>query len=594
MKTFLDRGAVLLSALAPACLAAAHLGNAAEAADDRGVARVLGWDPQPWRALDVAVGSLFALAPVGSLVARAALGGAAVLAVTGALVYGVARELLGRCAPAPHLASIVALMASLGVTLAPGFQREAVAPGGTVTGALLALSPLALLVAAEAASSSSGTGAALAALLALAFGTDPPVFACAMASTATLVAMSPPTRGLLAAAWRSDRRALLAGAALGLGPLLVALARSRAAGVSWLPALASGWSGEGGELSARHAELGTALPVLAVAGSVLAMLVARARPIAIALLAILGMGLASGWAGAPLGPTRFGAPLLAATAAAWILAGVALLGIVRWVTGTGLPFARASAAMILLLELALPVDEADESLVRGLAPSRARAAALWNDLAWGVLPPRSVVLVTDERLLTRSMAARAVGELRGDIAIVAAPGAGAGSVGPRMVGSDVALVPLWRDLLLSGLPGEASLSSLATARPVAMAYEPGWGRTLGRHLVPTALLDRFEPEPRGASDRRLALDTFLRPRERLASLVAGAGDRAERDPWLARATAYVLRARCLEVASSGDRNLVGRTVEELHAFAPDNPVAAQIVARVTLGRGAARVDDLRP
>ena len=60
----------------------------------------------------------------------------------------------------------------------------------------------------------------------------------------------------------------------------------------------------------------------------------------------------------------------------------------------------------------------------------------------------------------------------------------------------------------AGAPSEASLSALAMSRPLVTPYEPRWGRALGRHLVPVGLLDRFEPEPRGVSDRRKALEAF--------------------------------------------------------------------------------------
>jgi len=171
----------------PACLAAAHLGNGAEAADDRAVARVLGWDPQPWRALDVVVGSVFAPAPLGNLVARAALGPVALLAVTSAVVYWLTRDLLGKCAPATRLGATVAAIAALWTGFAPSMQREATVPGGTVTGALLVLAPLALLAAAgerspaHAASDGSvastqddaRSAAAVVATLALALGYEP-------------------------------------------------------------------------------------------------------------------------------------------------------------------------------------------------------------------------------------------------------------------------------------------------------------------------------------------------------------------------------------------------------------------------------------
>ena len=595
----------------PACLAAAHLGNGAEAADDRAVARVLGWDPQPWRALDVVVGSVFAPAPLGNLVARAALGPVALLAVTSAVVYWLTRDLLGKCAPATRLGATGAAIAALWTGFAPSMQREATVPGGTVTGALLVLAPLALLAAAgerspaHAASDGSvastqddaRSAAAVVATLALALGYEPLVGGCALASIVAFALTSPGARDLLRRGSGARPGALLLAAAGGLLPFAVALARTRAHGGAALPALAGAWAGDGassrGFAPLPYADFGTALPVLAVGGTVLALLVERARPLAAALLAVVVAGLACGWIGAPHAPLRFGAPVLAAFAGACVLAGVALQAIARWVADSRLPFSRASAAMVILLELVVPVDEADESLAQGSSTARAQAEALWDVAAWGVLPPRSVVVVADARLYQRALAARALGTLRGDIAVVPAPAIVAAQRARPAFGSDASLVPLWRDLELTGQPSEASLSALALVRPVAMAYEPRWGRAVGRHLLPLALLDRFEPEPRGSSDRRRALDGFAPLRDRLARLVAGAG-RTTKDGVLAEASAYPLRARLLEVASSADRDLVGRALEDVHAFAPDDPVAAQVVARMALGRGAPRLDDLRP
>jgi len=257
---------------------------------------------------------------------------------------------------------------------------------------------------------------------------------------------------------------------------------------------------------------------------------------------------------------------------------------VRAIARARVPLASASAAMVLVLELAIPVDSADEALLRTL-PRASGAAALWDDQTWGALPARTVVLVTDARLGRRAAAAQATGALRGDVAVV--PAQTRGVAASRVLAEDAALVPLWRDLELAGSPSEASLSSLASVRPLAMAYEPRWGRALGRHLVPVALLDRFEPEPRGASDRRKALDLFAPKRAQLAQAARG-------DPELEQAAAYLLRARALDVAASGDRDLVGRTVDDLGAFAPNDPVGLAILARVAPGKAGSKVDDLSP
>jgi hypothetical protein len=579
----------LLAALAPACLCAAHLGNVADAAHDAGVARAMGLEAQPWRALDAVVASVLAVLPLGTRAARAGLGEAVVVGMAGAALFVVAWRLAGACADSPRLGALTAAIATLAAVCSPAWQTEAAAVAGSTTGALLALLPLAVLARADEAAAAPRWREGVF-LLGLALGYEPLVGACAFAGCAALVGVGPRARRGVAGAWRTDARVLVACFVAGLGPLLLAVARTRVTGVPLAAALADAWAGERGASHAGspaaflRSELGILLGALAVGGAVLAALVPRARALGAALLAVVVVGFASGWAGAPLGPTRFGAPVLAATAAACGLAGAAMQAVVRGIAEAKVPLARASAAMVLVLELAIPVDSADEALLRTL-PRANGATALWDDLAWGELPPRTVVLVTDVRLGRRAAAAQATGTLRGDLAVV--PAQTRGAVASRVLSQDAALVPLWRDLELAGTPSEASLSSLSSVRPLAMAFEPRWGRALGRHLVPVALLDRFEPEPRGASDRKRALDVFAPKRERLARA-------AGKDPELAESTAYLLRARALDVASSGDRDLVGRTVEDLHAFAPDDPVGTAIVARVVLGKAGSRVEDLRP
>jgi hypothetical protein len=579
----------LVAALAPACLAAAHVGNVADAAHDAGVARAMGLEAQPWRALDPVVASVFAVLPLGTRAARAGLGEAVVAGMAGAALFVVAWRFAAACADAPRLGALTAAIATLAAVCAPAWQMEAAAVAGSTTGALLVLLPVAVMARADEAGAPPRWRAGAVAL-GLALGYEPLVGACALAACAALVVVGPNARRGAVAAWRTDSRVLLACFVGGLAPLLVAVARTRLAGVPFGAALADAWAGEHGASHAGspspflRAELGVVLGAMAAGGAVLAALAPRARALGAALLAVVVVGFASGWAGAPLGPTRFGAPVLAATAAACGLAGASMQAIVRAIAEAKVPLARASAAMVLVLELAIPVDSADEALLRTL-PRANGAAALWDDLAWGELPPRTVVLVSDARLGRRAAAAQATGALRGDLAVV--PAQTRGAAASRVLSQDAALVPLWRDLELAGSPSEASLSSLASVRPLAMTYEPRWGRALGRHLVPVALLDRFEPEPRGASDRKRALDAFAPKRERLARV-------ASKDPELAGASAYLLRARALDVAESGDRDLVGRTVDDLHTFAPDDPVAAAIVARVVLGKGAPKLDDLRP
>jgi hypothetical protein len=547
-----------LSALAPACLAAWHTGNVADAAHDAGVTRVLAFDPQPWRALDVIVGGLLAAVPIGTRAARAALGSGLVAACAGAAVYILARRLLGACADARRLRFVVASIATLTSLVAAPWQIESAAIGGSVTGALLVLAPVAL-------ASEGAPWAVVALALGLALGHELLVGACAVAGCAALVASSSSARESLAMALR-DRRPLVPVAVLvGLAPWLLAVLRVRAAGVPLWPALAEAWSGERGQshrgspIAFAGAEMGPLLVTLSAGGTVLAMLVPGARPLALAAVTLVAGGLGSAWLGAPLGPTRFAAPVLSAFAAACVLAGVAMQALVRSIAAARLPMARASAAMVVVLELALPADMLDDGLVRA-ASRMAGAAAAWDDAAWAPLPPRSVVLVNAPAVYTRALAAHARGSLRDDVILVPTF-----LHDPRMwrgLAGDPALLPLYRDLELVGVPGEASLSSLASVRPLVLSYEPRWGRPLAKHLVPEALFDGFRPEPRGASDRRAGLDAFAPVRDRLARAIGS-------DPELRAAAALLLQARArLVVDLSSDADLVARASADLQAFAP--------------------------
>jgi hypothetical protein len=559
-----------LCALGPVCLAAAHLGNVPDAAHDGGVARVLALDPQAWRALDVVAGALLSAIPLGTRAARAALGDSLVLGGAGVAAYALARRLLGACAETRRLRFFVAAIAALTPLVAAPWQIEGAAVGGSVTGALLILAPLALLDLAvtDRAVERASVAPVAALALGLAIGHEPLVGACAAAACAALLASSAPARASLGAAWRA-RPLVLGGALLaGLGPLLVALLRVRATGAPLAGALASAWAGEtglsrgGSPLPFVGAEMGVVLTVLAACGVALAMLLPAARPLAAALVAMVLTGFGCAALGAPVGPTRFGAPVLAAFSAASVLAGVAMQAAVRAIASAKVPMARESAAMVIVLELALPAAMADEALVRASARASG-AAAQWDDAVWGGLPPESVVLVTGPATYARAVAARATRSLRDDVTVV--PTFLHDARAWRSLSGDASLVPLWRDLELVGVAGEASLSSLAAIRPLATAYEPRLGKTVGKHLVPVTLFDRFEPEPRGASDRRRALDTLAPLQDRLAHAVAG-------DAELQAAAADLLRARAdLLVALSGDPDLVARTAADVRAFTAPAP-----------------------
>jgi hypothetical protein len=549
-----------LSAGLPACVAALHLGNVADAGHDRAVARVLAFDPQPWRALDVPAGALLSLLPLGTQAARAALGSALAAGAAGAVLYSIARRLLAACGPTRHLGPVVAAIATATALLAFPWQRESAAVGGSSLGALLVVMPLAILIRARE-SAERGAWIGVAASLGAALGYEPLAGLAAATGCAALLVADARGREAAARVLDRERGAMLAGAAAGLAPFVLALARTRAAGQPLPHALAEGWAGEAGAGVAPAAaaflrtEVGVVVPALALAGAVLALLVEAARPLTFALLALLAAGVACAAMGSPLGPSRFGAPVLASLAATGALVGVAMQALVRAIERARVPLARESASMVLLLELVVPVEAADEALFRA-TPRVTDAAAVWDDFAWGALPQRAAVLVTQPRLYARALAARAGGTLRPDLAVVPLDVQGAAAA--RLLARDPDLLPLWRDLELLGAPTEGALSGLASSRPVAMVYEPRWDRPVARLLLPAGLLDRLEPEPRGSSDRRAALDAFAAGRVRLAAACAT-------DPDLAATAGALLRARASGIEATGDRDLAARALDDAKA-----------------------------
>ena len=133
------------------------------------------------------------------------------------------------------------------------------------------------------------------------------------------------------------------------------------------------------------------------------------------------------------------------------------------------------------------------------------------------------------------------------------------------------------------------LSSLASWRvPLVAPYDASWDRALARHFVPVGLFDRFEPEPRGASDRRRGLGAFAAPR---ATPSAHAIDG---DPELRAITASLLRARAITLAATSERDVIAHAIDDLRPFSPRDPVVGEIVRRLATTRGAIDVADLKP
>ena len=599
---------LLVACVVPALFAAAHAVNVADAAHDEGTIRAvgLGWTGA-WRAIDAALASALMWLPLGTRALRASLVGALLAGLAGAVLYRLIRDLLASCASAPRFGAVVACVATLTVTVGAPFQIEASAPGGSIAGALLALLPLAWLAArgrdgdavegdlqrryARIPLAAFGVGAALA--------YEPVVGLAAAASCAAF----------LVATWLGARRDTktthparihlarltrvgAAFVALGAVPFALALLRARASReVAMGVSLFASWIGERGASAPSKPlpflldEVGWLLAALALGGAVLGIVAARARALTAALVLLSGIGAGAIALGAPAGPTRFAAPVLVGIAALLALAGIGMQAAVRAVSAARVPFAKASAAMVVVLELTFPVHMADDSFARCLERARG-AAETWNDVATGPLPVGAVVLVSQPAVMKRLLAARASGELRGDLAVVPTFDL-AGTVAREELAREPKLASYWRDMALSSEPEEFSLSEIAASRPLVALFDAKWARPLARHLVPVGLFALFETEPRGLSDRKRALDAFVPRRDELARLIV-----TPPDPELIELTGELLRARVIALAASNDRDLIGRGVDDLRMFQPDDRVALSIGRRVASTKGPIEVRDL--
>ena len=602
-------------------LAVAILGTRShpDAAHDDAAIRVLGLGfTGPFRALDTWIAGPLMTLPLGTRSFRASLACAIVTGLAGFVTFLLAEPLFERDEQAgraelvriahsrvgrearradgrherdekkgpSRLSYAVTALGVVTALAAPPWQIEGSAVGGTVTGAVL------VLAAAYLGLEKNVRSARIALLVGAALGWEPLVGVMALASALVPLAFAGkmpkvPSRG------RSLRMA--AAFVLGLAPFGLAFVAK--AGSLALSASRDTWQNALGEHGERGAplrefvsdELGYLFMVAAAVGAILALRRPETRPRA-AVLVVLSLGLPLAYAlDLSHGKTRYAAVVLVAIAALGALAGSGLYELVRHVRNIRVPFAPASAALLVVLEWTLPVRAADDSFTRRAALSR-HAPHAFATSALGSAPPCAILLVGDADVLRRLQAARAAGLLREDVEpfptfdLKSPLARDAVDHEPRLSG-------LYRDLALGILPEEWSLSSLAAARPLLLSYDPKWKAGLAKHLVPDGLFSRFEPEPQGLSDRRIAMEKSVKRRAYLAQEVAG----TSRDTRLQGLIARLLRARAIAIGAVGERENLSKALDEVRPYvAKDDPVVSQLVRRMVLTHGALEVSDLVP
>jgi hypothetical protein len=267
---------------------------------------------------------------------------------------------------------------------------------------------------------------------------------------------------------------------------------------------------------------------------------------------VIVVGVVTGALGAPTGPGRYAAGALASLAGVSAFAAAGMNALVRVVAEARVPLARASAAMVLVLGLAIPVSAADTTL---LALSKKRdATAEWNARVFGALPRGAVVFVAGDRLLLRVEAAALAGALPPDSIVLPATGADATRTA-RLLVREPLLAPVLRDLTLYGAPEEYSLSRLAASRPLFVAIGAAWGKRLARHFVPFGAFDRYSIEPRGSAERLEALTPPI--------LDESTSTAAQDDTQLLAVTKDLLQRRAEAAAFTGERDYIAMAASRL-------------------------------
>lgn len=585
-----ERACALLALLVPLVVTLSRTAAFSDWRDDASAVTALGVLPfgsEGWLGLIGAQAG--ALLPVGGRWLRGAWVGAFAVALSGRLLYSVARRLLAASAPASRLAPPLSLAAALTATLSPTFQVEGTVLGGAAPAACIALATLIVHVTLPERDARSAL--AVGGLTALTLAESH------AAALALLVALAlhavarrkVPELGVLGAG--------LAGA-LGVAALVaLALALRTASPHAWLDlGFGLGQSSLSTldptqvRASAVGAWLGDVGPVafaLSAAGSVLGVLHAPTRPLVISLLAfaLVDLGFPAHTVGTlspdPSAPAR----LLSLSS----LAVIAALGVQRAalvLVRARLPFAVPAAVLLVVFDFTLVFVGAETSAA---ATARRKTVAndVWTDEALASLPPNGILLGRSEAVAYRLWAAQLVRGERPDVLVVPTSLLERGGLRHRLLGSEPALAPLLRDIALAHRPGEYALSTLADARPLFVERDSRWDPRLDEHVEPGAFWLRFRAHPLGRSDRTVAFGRASRRIER--AVVAVLPGDATTDVSATRSVLVAsLRERALFLASKKDRDTALASAELLEKLAPDDEIGRKIRKRFGDGRATAR------
>lgn len=518
-------------------------------AEDGALVRDLGLLPAGAEgAVSTVLTQLTALLPIGSRSLRASVVGVCALAFASRCLFELALGLLDRRARFP-LNPLLASFASVIWALGAGALGAAVRVGGPMPA--LALVLLGTLLARRAFERLDVRALAATGIVLAAAGAESRVAGVTLAGVIAALAMLERSRG-----WHRDLWRLLGG--LGGGVLL--LGSLRAVGL-WgtVPSaavterLASGLEllASAAHLPHRWAtELGAAPLLFACGGFVLGAGRATCRRELWPWAAFAALGALVPVGAEPAAPaaSAFGALSSLGVAVFFPLGAQAL---VRWLWASPLPFGRPAAVLTVTFATTLVLARTDRA---GVERRAGAGPNVWSDEALTRLPPRSFVLLHDEQLVLRLLAARVLTGARPDVVLLPTARLSARSLREPEL-SDPSLLAILRQLWVNGDVDEYALSALADERPVFVEPSPAWERRLLDHLTPAGLWLRFAPDGVGASERRAGTAQSRAVLRRARELAGG-------DPGLDAGTRGALSAAAARQAAVldglGDRELAGR------------------------------------
>lgn len=588
-STRYDRAFLVLSALVPLGLGLLRAPLPHASGHDGSVIRMLGlgWTG-PWHAHDVLVGFLLAWLPgdrVALAGAMAAIAGAAASALTWMIAFRLSQAgLFSSGVRRSRLLAPLALSAALASSLGPSWFVESTQPGGHAWGACLAL-------AAFSAALWNKSRAWTAALVGLAMGYDP---AAGTQALVGIIVLRAPSSFRPTAYARPTRLGKDGGE-----NQLITLARDVVIAVTCatLPVVVAWFLTRRSPAFAWHErwlepgpwsrvtmlirdDVGFIVFGCSLAFGLASLVLGKGRRLTLALLAMVAWGLVFARY-QPIDGYRVPASALVALACAVAWLAPAVAEVFERIAASRLPAKEASAVLVLMCLLALPAKQSDDGWTRR---SDLRAADSWNAVMLRSLAPSPVVLVWEESLGGRLLAAKAAGQAA-DVLMI--PIYDLRSDVLRQQLSDPDLVGLVRDLALRASPSEFTLSTLAAKRAVYATPQTHWEKSTSRYLLPVGLLARFDTEPHGMLDRQHAwAKEAVARRDSLRALARSPDTRAK------KIIRRLLSAWALNAAALGERELLSSALDEIRVFDPEDRLATTLLSRMLGTKGAIDVRDL--